>query len=311
MARDADGASSSSARSRRGVWLAVCAAVLIGGVFFFLFLGIGRDAPSDGRTARTAPAAAPGPAVAAADRSTQAPGETRGAESAIDDGIPITALPLVLVATATGDDVGNPFARIDDLQHGAQSILHAGQALPERPGVVLTVIERESVLLDNHGDLERLLLDANGRALDAASLLGPPAEPEEARRLAETERRRALAERLRARSEAGADRDPVQARGGLLAEADIGAVYEDGELVGVRLSEIRPGSVYDRAGLRGGDVVTGINGVSVGDEAAAAQLIAELAGAETLAVSLRRADGSQQTISLPTRDLLDALEAIP
>ena len=311
LTRDVDGTASSSSPmgSRPGVWLVVIVAGLIG--IAVVFFGLGRVAPTADPTTPTGAAPVPGQGVVPTDRAAQAAGATRSPGGEADDGIPITQLPLLLVATATGDEVSNPFARIEDLQHAVESILHTGQALPERSGVVLASIERESVLLDNHGDLERLPLDANGRALGADDLLGPPVEQGAARSEAEIERRRALAERLRERVEAGADRDAVRARGGLLAEAEIGAVYEDGELVGVRLREIRPGSVYDRAGLRGGDVVTGINGVSVGDESAAANLIAELAGSETLEVSLRRADGSEQTISLPTRDLLGALEAIP
>ena len=48
----------------------------------------------------------------------------------------------------------------------------------------------------------------------------------------------------------------------------MSAVYEDGEMVGVQIDGIRDGGLYDRIGLRNGDVVTEINGVSLADPGA-------------------------------------------
>ena len=83
----------------------------------------------------------------------------------------------------------------------------------------------------------------------------------------------------------------------MLAEGEVSAVYEDGEMVGVQFDAIREGGLYDRIGLRNGDVVTEINGVSLADPAAAAKVIGELVAAPELSIAVERgADGAPETL---------------
>ncbi len=161
--------------------------------------------------------------------------------------IPLTGLPLRLLTIVTRDERQLSFAQIEDIQHAGQQLMKEGQVFEKRPFVKLVRIESESVLLDNYGVQERLMLDPDGRQLSVNAIF----TEDETRRVElseeERERRRGLSERLRAITDAGADYEPVLETGGLLDEADVRPRYdEEGERTGIEISEIRPGSVYSR-----------------------------------------------------------------
>jgi general secretion pathway protein C len=202
--------------------------------------------------------------------------------------VPSTSLQLRLLATAVQEDPSRSFARIDDAQLSGARLMVQGQVFEGRPNVTLVTIESDSVLLDNYGRLERLLLDPDGTQFAGDASLGGPVEPgfelsDEARA-----RRRALGGRLQA----------------LVEDADLRPLYADGELVGVQLNAIRPESPLARAGLRDGDVVRSVNGVSLGAPTAAADLLAQVVAGEPLEVAVERSDGSVGVIPLPTQELL-------
>jgi general secretion pathway protein C len=191
-----------------------------------------------------------------------------------------------------GEDAAFSLATIEDVERSAHAVMSEGQTLEGRPSVRLSRIERARVLLDNDGVLEQLVIVPGETAPTESAALELAPE--------ERERRRDLARRLRELTDAGSDALGRGERGGLLAEGDVSAVYgEDGEMVGVQFDGIRAGGVYDRIGLRNGDVITDINGVSLGDPAAAARVLAQFASSDELVVSLSR-NGSPETLRVAT-----------
>ncbi|HUP57860.1 MAG TPA: PDZ domain-containing protein [Bdellovibrionota bacterium] len=64
--------------------------------------------------------------------------------------------------------------------------------------------------------------------------------------------------------------------------------FEEGTMVGFRLMQIVPGSIYQNLGLKDGDVVLSINGNSLESPAKAIQVFGALRGASHVSVRLRR-----------------------
>jgi type II secretion system protein C len=236
-----------------------------------------------------------------------AEGERAGGESApgdAPDSLPVTALPLRLLATAVQtSDPSRSFARIEDAQLSGARLMVQGQGFEARPRVTLVTIEPGSVLIENHGALERLPLDANGRRLSGSLPPAPVAEAVPERNETERARRRAPGDGLRGLAEAGG-RDPLREGGALLEDAAFLPLYEEGGLVGVRMSAIRPGSLFATAGLRDGDVVRAVNGVSLDSPDAAADLLEQAGARESLSVTVERSDGSRRLVELPTQEIL-------
>ena len=98
--------------------------------------------------------------------------------------------------------------------------------------------------------------------------------------------------------------------GGSLDEGELSPVYEDGELIGVQLEDIRDGGLYEQVGLRNGDLVTSVNGVPLGEPTAAAEVLAELALTGRLTVEVEHEDGTHELLSVPASDLGELLRGL-
>ncbi len=64
--------------------------------------------------------------------------------------------------------------------------------------------------------------------------------------------------------------------------------FEGGESTGFRLFAIRRGSIFDKIGLKNGDIIRNINGQAMNDPTRALALLEELRGSEDLTVSVTR-----------------------
>jgi hypothetical protein len=123
----------------------------------------------------------------------------------------------------------------------------------------------------------------------------------------EIERRHTQAARIRRLIEAGPDATGPATGGGLLAEGDPHPVYENGELRGVELNNLKPDGLYVRLGLREGDLVQSVNGIGLEDGAA---VVEEVATAPALDVAVERTDGTQDHIAVLREQILEALAAL-
>ena len=240
--------------------------------------------PEAAREALPAPESASAPATPESDLS----------------GIPHTKLPLRLLGTVVSDDPAQSLATVDDLERSLHEVMKEGHHFEGRPNVTVARIERARILIDNEGVREQLAI-AHRVPPEAAAVT-----PEE------REYRRDLSRRLRALTDAGENYPEVLGegeRGGLLAEGEVSPVYEDGMMVGVQFEDIREGGFYDQLGLRNGDVVTDINGVSLADPAAAAKVMAEFVASPEISLEVERgADRAPETIRVDTESLEKAVE---
>jgi type II secretion system protein C len=84
----------------------------------------------------------------------------------------------------------------------------------------------------------------------------------------------------------------------VLTQARAVPYFENGVPAGYRFFQITPGSVYDKLGLKNGDVVAGINGQPLTDPSKAFEFLNSLKeGASHMELQLKTSDGKTQTNS--------------
>ena len=88
-------------------------------------------------------------------------------------------------------------------------------------------------------------------------------------------------------------RDPSE----LLSQARVIPKYEQGQMVGLQVNAIKPGSLFQEIGLRDGDLITQFNGIAIDSPDQSARIFQELASAREFNVVVRGADGTESTKS--------------
>jgi type II secretion system protein C len=281
-------------------WLARYRALVLAGLLVLFVTG----SASISHFARR-PAAAPEPPIAGA---TEAPATAPDVPAAPTPppadvaAIPLTGLPLQLLQVHLGAEPSQSVALIADTERALPYLMRVGSAFADYPGVKVTAIAAAYVLIDDLGRIERLDLNPN-------LALTQPAAPAEPPSTEERERRRAIAQRVRAWIDAGPRATEVAMVGGLLAAGDPVPVYEDGELTGIELRNVQPDGLYARLGLRDGDRVQAINGVSLTDPEASGAILRALSEAPQIELSVQRGNAAPAPVAVPREQLLEALRA--
>jgi general secretion pathway protein C len=83
----------------------------------------------------------------------------------------------------------------------------------------------------------------------------------------------------------------------LFSEARILPKYDNGQMVGVQLSSIKPGSLFEEIGIQNGDTVTQVNGITVTSPQDSAALLKELTESTDFQVSVQGSDGQSRTLN--------------
>lgn len=86
----------------------------------------------------------------------------------------------------------------------------------------------------------------------------------------------------------------------MLTQARALPYMEDGKTVGFKISEITPGSIYDKIGIKNGDVIQKVNAQEVDDPAKFFQLYQGLRTERYIAIDLIRG-GARQTLNYEIR----------
>ncbi|HKA15853.1 MAG TPA: type II secretion system protein GspC [Myxococcota bacterium] len=84
-------------------------------------------------------------------------------------------------------------------------------------------------------------------------------------------------------------RDPSE----LLSQARVLPKFEQGQMVGLQVNGIKPGSLFQEIGLQEGDVITQFNGIAIDSPDQSAKIFQELANAAEFNVVVRGADGAE------------------
>lgn len=86
----------------------------------------------------------------------------------------------------------------------------------------------------------------------------------------------------------------------ILTQARAVPNFENGQPAGYKLFQIVPGSIYDKLGLKNGDVIAGVNGDPINDPGKAFELLGQLKTAPHLELSIKR-DGKVSNFSYDIR----------
>ena len=83
--------------------------------------------------------------------------------------------------------------------------------------------------------------------------------------------------------------------GELMQQATLRPHIEAGQPAGISITGIKPNAIFRRMRLRNGDVITGVNGNSIGSVEEAARVFEELSSGSNIQLQIKRR-GREQTL---------------
>lgn len=205
-----------------------------------------------------------------------------------------TKLPLRLLGTAAAFDPALSWAAIEDLETQQHLVVRVDQSI--KGGAKVMRIERRRIVLQNGAKLEELALEGDEDA---------PAQPRRTARRPTRARpsARGNLERL-AENRFAVKRDELQDLAtnpsALFSQARILPKYESGQMVGVQVSGIKPGSWFEQAGIQNGETITAVNGNEIGADGAPA-LFREITQGSATRVTVRGTDGNERELNVEIR----------
>lgn len=230
--------------------------------------------------------------------STLLPEKPAGVEPAVtNEELEATRLPLKLLGTISANDQAAAWAAVEDQQNHKKIIVRVDQRLLDKATVIR--IERRRIVLQNGAKREELALD-DDEAVPGGGVRQASARPAAAPAPPGADD---LRERIKRLSEGSfqiqredveeAVRNPAE----LFSEARILPKYDNGSMVGVQLSSIKPGSLFEEIGIQNGDTVTQVNGITVTSPQDSAALLKELTSASEFKVNVLGADGQTRSLT--------------
>ncbi|HKE10036.1 MAG TPA: type II secretion system protein GspC [Myxococcota bacterium] len=202
-----------------------------------------------------------------------------------EEALEATKLPLHLLGTAAALDPRLSWAAVEDLESHQHLVVRVNDVLRQQAKVVR--IGRRRIVLENGARREELALEKGGGAELATAAPGGSSPNARIKRVADN--RFAVA-----RSEVeSAARNPAA----LFSQAHILPKYENGNMVGVQLNSVQPGSMFEQIGIQNGDTVTSFNGVRIDRPEQSANLLRELTEARSITVTVQGADGRERTLT--------------
>jgi general secretion pathway protein C len=215
-----------------------------------------------------------------------------GPVAPVTESLEATKLPLTLLGTYASSEPRDSWAAVEDKQARQHLVLQIDDAVQDGKALVIR-IERRRIVLSENGTLRELALSED--FVPSAPTRPRAKKSSSARRRTAASRRRPAARKPKPQAGTSPVRDPAQ----LLTGGRPLPKYVDGQMVGFTLSDVQPGSIYEEAGLRDGDVITQVNGVELNDPQQSARLVMEFAESEQVSITVERADGSTETLNVP------------
>jgi type II secretory pathway component PulC len=82
-----------------------------------------------------------------------------------------------------------------------------------------------------------------------------------------------------------------------LSQVRILPRWEEGQVVGVQLNAIEPGSVFEQIGIRAGDTVAEFNGTRIGSLAHSAELMRQFGETDEISLVVEGLEGEERTLT--------------
>ncbi len=200
-----------------------------------------------------------------------------------------TRLPLVLLGTLASDNPKLSRASVEDQESRNHIVVAVGDQLKSAEVVR---IERKRLVISENGVLKELTFDdeePKGKKVARASRRSPT------RRTPPTRRRSARKPTPAPEGLEDAIRNPAD----LFSQARILPKWENGQMVGVQVSAIKPGSLFQELGIENGEVITQLNGIQIDSPERSAEVMMELAESDQLTVTVSGPNG-ERTLDMAT-----------
>jgi general secretion pathway protein C len=172
-------------------------------------------------------------------------------------------LGLILVGTAVTDEPGESFAIIEVQSTGRQGTFHEGERWRE---ILIKKIQPGYAVIDT-GKGENILYMGSGTSTGSAALSGEAAQLD----------KREVDSTL-----------PDQSQ--LMREISVRPRFEGGQPVGFVIYGIGTGSIFERMGLRDGDIIEGMNGKSFATAQQTVEFYDALKQGGTVSLDVRRGE---------------------
>jgi general secretion pathway protein C len=202
-----------------------------------------------------------------------------GALPAAEEDLEATQLPLTLLGTAAAEDPGLSWAAIEDRESQQTLVLRIGDSVRNQAQV--RRIERKRIVLEERGTLRELALE------ETADLAAAPAPRQQT-----VARNRTRGPRVTPPPPAAPPEEGMRSPAQLFSEARILPKYEAGQMVGVQVSAIKPGSMFEKMGIQDGDTITELNGIRIDSPEQSAKILLEFTRSNSFKIGVDREGGS-------------------
>ncbi len=202
-----------------------------------------------------------------------------------------TTLGLKLWGTVHGI-AGKTFAVIEEKATRKQRLFSVGDQVESAS---VEMILREKVVLGVNGKREVLAIERpvqKGRAAVAKSV--PSVPPGESGEVGEKDGKEVVIQRSRIE-------DAIQNVNQLMKHVRIRPHFSNGKPDGLRLTGVRPGTIFTEIGFRNGDIITGVNGKPIESVDDALKFYTSLKSASNVDLQLRRR-GQDKSIQYRVED---------
>ena len=200
----------------------------------------------------------------------------------IEEDLEATRLPLTLLGTVSALEPENAWAAIEERDTHATRIVRVNDEI--RPGVTVLRIERRRVVLMENGSPRELALaedEVTAGSPDRRSGRRAAVRPRRAR--SRGRQRPPGAPRGPPASDPGspsASPDNIRNPATLFSQARILPKYENGQMVGVQVNAIKPGSLFEAIGIKNGGVIKELNGIKIDSPEQSAKILLEFVDAK-------------------------------
>ena len=204
-----------------------------------------------------------------------------------------TRLPLTLtgIVALTEDGLGSAVIRVN----GAEQVYAVGDSLPASGQVTLAKVMPQTIVIDNNGTYELLTLyEGVGLVVPTTPSRAGPATPpnravgaprsEALAPVASEAERSEVAQRYR--------RALYESPEALASLLTVSPVQADGAIIGYRISPSKERAAFDALGFQPGDMVTGVNGLSLSDSTNTLKLYTLMKDATAATFDITREGGN-------------------
>jgi general secretion pathway protein C len=217
----------------------------------------------------------------------------------IEEDLEATRLPLTLLGTVYALEPENAWAAIEERDTHVNRVVRVNDEI--RPGATVLRIERRRVVLMENGAQRELALAED----EIASAVGVP--PPRPRVGAQGRTRREL---LAMNNPPGgappetnppaADPNSLRNPATLFSQARILPKYANGQMVGVQVNAIKPGSLFEAIGIKNGCVIREMNGIKIDSPEQSAKILLELVDAKRFDIVVDECQGATTLSYTPT-----------